>query len=102
MTPFACREAARYIQKGKVIAYPTEAVFGLGCHPLDSNAVHQILAIKQRPISKGLILIASHFDQLRPYVAEVPETLLEQAFNMFSETRPDSFIHQFHVICNWP
>jgi len=81
MTPFACRNAARSIQQGKVIAYPTEAVFGLGCHPLDAEAVKQILKIKQRPVSKGLILIASDFSQLRPYVADVPDELLEQVFN---------------------
>jgi len=81
MTPFACRNAARSIQQGKVIAYPTEAVFGLGCHPLDAEAVKKILKIKQRPVSKGLILIASDFSQLRPYVADVPDALLEQALN---------------------
>ncbi len=81
MTPFACRNAARYVQQGKVIAYPTEAVFGLGCHPLDARAVRQILKIKQRPVSKGLILIASEFNQLRPYVADVAEDLLERAFS---------------------
>ena len=81
MTPFACRNAARYVQQGKVIAYPTEAVFGLGCHPLDFDAVNQILKIKQRPVSKGLILIASEFSQLRPYVAEVSGTLLKQAID---------------------
>ncbi|MBT8440112.1 MAG: tRNA threonylcarbamoyladenosine biosynthesis protein RimN [Gammaproteobacteria bacterium] len=80
MTPFACRNAARYVQQGKVIAYPTEAVFGLGCHPLDAQAVKQILKIKQRPVSKGLILIASDFSQLRPYVADVADEFLEQAF----------------------
>ena len=81
MTPFACRQAARYIQQGKVIAYPTEAVFGLGCHPLDRQAVERILKIKQRPVNKGLILIASEFSQLRPYVAEVSGTLLKKALD---------------------
>ncbi len=81
MTPFACREAARHIQQGKVIAYPTEAVFGLGCHPLDARAVKHILEIKQRPVHKGLILIAADFCQLRPYVAEVSDELLDRAFN---------------------
>lgn len=81
MTPFACRNAARYVQQGKVIAYPTEAVYGLGCHPLDARAVKQILEIKQRPVSKGLILIAADFSQVKPYVADVADNLLEQAFS---------------------
>ena len=81
MTPFACRLAARFIQQGKVLAYPTEAVFGLGCHPMDADAVQQILNIKQRHVSKGLILIASEFSQLTPYVDEVSGSLLKQAFD---------------------
>ena len=43
---------------GGVIAYPTEGVFGLGCIPLNSKAVHRILKIKKRDVSAGLIVIA--------------------------------------------
>jgi L-threonylcarbamoyladenylate synthase len=56
------------LKLGKVIAYPTEAVFGLGCDPDNPQAVDKLLAIKQRPISKGLILIAASFEQLLPYI----------------------------------
>ena len=79
MTPFACREAARYINQGKVIAYPTEAVFGLGCDPLNPHAVARILQIKQRHVSKGLILIAADFEQLLPFVAPVDSEILAPA-----------------------
>ena len=68
MTPFRLREAARRIRAGAVAAYPTEAVWGLGCNPLDAEAVDRILSLKGRPIGKGLILIAADFRQLRPYV----------------------------------
>ena len=67
-TPFGLREAARRVSGGGVVAYPTEAVFGLGCDPLDPDAVLRILDIKGRDIDKGLILIAADFDALRPYV----------------------------------
>lgn len=56
------------LHQGDVIAYPTEAVFGLGCDPDNEAAVYRLLAIKQRPVSKGLILIAADFDQLQPYI----------------------------------
>jgi L-threonylcarbamoyladenylate synthase len=52
-----------------VVAYPTEAVFGLGCDPWDRDAVEHILAIKGRPVSKGLILIAADPVQLVPFLA---------------------------------
>lgn len=55
-------------QQGQVIAYPTEAVFGLGCDPDNEEAVLKLLALKQRPVEKGLILIAKTYSQLLPYV----------------------------------
>lgn len=60
--------ATKELKAGNVIAYPTEAVYGLGCDPLNELAVMQLLAIKQRPIEKGLILIASSLEQLQPYL----------------------------------
>ena len=65
---FRLRHAARILRQGGVIAYPTEAVFGLGCDPLNRDAVQRILTIKQRPMTKGLILIASKLDQLLPFI----------------------------------
>jgi len=53
---------------GGVFAYPTEAVFGLGCDPNNEEAVTRLLALKQRPINKGLILIASNFNQVTKYL----------------------------------
>jgi L-threonylcarbamoyladenylate synthase len=49
-----------------VIAYPTEAVWGIGCDPWNERAVYRLLAIKQRPVNKGLILVASSIAQLGP------------------------------------
>jgi len=65
---FKIKNAVRHLKAGAVIAYPTEAVFGLGCDPLNEDAVMTLLNIKQRPIEKGLILIASSLAQLRPYL----------------------------------
>lgn len=56
------------LQNQQVIAYPTEAVFGLGCDPDSEQAVNALLALKQRPWEKGLILIAADYAQLAPYI----------------------------------
>ena len=61
---------------GKVFAYPTEAVFGLGCDPLNEQAVNEILRLKQRPVEKGMILIAQTIEQILPFVKF--ETLEEE------------------------
>jgi L-threonylcarbamoyladenylate synthase len=64
--------ASRSLRRGGVIAYPTEAVFGLGCLPLDYDAVSRILKLKRRAMSKGLIVVAADYRQLHSYV-EFPD-----------------------------
>jgi len=57
-------EAATILHASGIVAYPTEAVWGLGCDPFDEAAVRRLLAIKQRPVDKGLILVAASLLQL--------------------------------------
>ena len=56
------------LHRGGVIAYPTEAVWGLGCDPRDQAATMRLLALKQREVEKGLILIAADESQLAPFI----------------------------------
>ncbi|MDW6002294.1 L-threonylcarbamoyladenylate synthase [Vibrio mangrovi] len=58
------------LHRGDVIAYPTEGVFGVGCDPDCADAIQKLLEIKHRPVEKGLILIASRYEQLQPYIDE--------------------------------
>lgn len=58
--------AAQIIRAEGVIAYPTEAVWGLGCDPWSRQAVYRVLEIKQRPVEKGVILIGCSEDQFSP------------------------------------
>ncbi|KAA9131318.1 tRNA threonylcarbamoyladenosine biosynthesis protein RimN [Marinihelvus fidelis] len=70
-------QAAAVMHDGGVIAYPTEAVFGLGCDPHNEKAVRRILALKQRAESMGLILIGSDFTQFSGWVGDAnPEPAL--------------------------
>jgi L-threonylcarbamoyladenylate synthase len=70
------RRAARVIAAGGVVAYPTEAVYGLGCDPWNGEAVRRILEIKRRPESKGLILIAAAYEQLSAFIEPLaPESM---------------------------
>lgn len=73
MNSWHLKQAARTIQAGGVVAYPTEAVYGLGCDPLDATAVQRLLALKQRPMEKGLILIAADIAQLAPFMATLKD-----------------------------
>ncbi|WP_432468768.1 Sua5/YciO/YrdC/YwlC family protein [Agarivorans sp. Z349TD_8] len=65
---FDVNQAVLALQQGAVIAYPTEAVFGLGCDPDNQVAVQKILEIKCRPVEKGLILLAASLAPLLPYI----------------------------------
>jgi tRNA threonylcarbamoyl adenosine modification protein (Sua5/YciO/YrdC/YwlC family) len=71
---------------GKVFAYPTEAVFGLGCDPLNEAAVYKILSLKQRPVEKGMILIAKSVEQILPFVEF--EKVLPQTQQMIHDSWP--------------
>ena len=66
---------ARIVRDGGVVAYPTEAVFGLGCRPdAAAAAIERILALKQRPADKGLIVVTDSLERvlhwLQPLTAE--------------------------------
>jgi L-threonylcarbamoyladenylate synthase len=74
-------KAVQVLQQGGVIAYPTEAVYGLGCDPANVQAVQKLLEIKQRDRDKGLILIAASFDQLTPFLAELESSLKERVLS---------------------
>jgi L-threonylcarbamoyladenylate synthase len=78
MNYWSIRQAVKTLRSGGVIAYPTEAVFGLGCDPWDEAAVTRILDIKQRPWHKGLILIANDFNQLTDFIEPLPPETLQQ------------------------
>lgn len=57
------------MKSGGLIAYPTEAVYGLGCSPWDKQAVQNLLRLKRRPANKGLIVVAAHVYQLHSLVS---------------------------------
>ncbi|MGH8118997.1 MAG: L-threonylcarbamoyladenylate synthase [Gammaproteobacteria bacterium] len=60
--------AVRILEDGGVVAYPTEAVYGLGCVPECRKAVYRLLRLKKRQMAKGLILVAASAEQLDKYV----------------------------------
>lgn len=63
--------AVRALRAGGVIAYPTEGVWGLGCDPANAGAVARLLALKARPVSKGLILVVGSIGQSLPYLSRL-------------------------------
>ena len=70
--------AVSHLKQGGVIAYPTEAVYGLGCDPFNEQAVQRLLKIKQRSIAKGLILIAADWQQVQALTLAIPEERMRE------------------------
>lgn len=60
--------AANLLGGGGLLAYPTEAVFGLGCDPFDEAAVGRLYRLKQRDSARGFLLVAATEEQLDPFV----------------------------------
>jgi L-threonylcarbamoyladenylate synthase len=76
--PFFCdiEQAQVLLQQGKVIAYPTEAVYGLGCCPFNKVAMERLAALKRRPLNKGFIVLIENWSQLRLLIGDVSEQQL--------------------------
>ncbi len=60
--------AAKVIACGGIAAYPTEAVWGFGVDPNNTQAIECLLALKRRPWEKGLIIIASEIAHIAPWL----------------------------------
>jgi L-threonylcarbamoyladenylate synthase len=68
--------AAKLLRDGAVIAYPTEAVWGLGCDPHNREAIARLLRIKGRSADKGLIQVAASIEQIQPALRDLEEPML--------------------------
>lgn len=68
MITFRLRLALEALAAGGVVACPAEAVWGLSCDPWDEDAVERLLEMKQRPVHKGLILVAGDLAHVAPFL----------------------------------
>lgn len=77
-------EAAQCLAQGNVLAYPTEAVWGLGCDPYNETAFLEILRLKQRPIEKGVILLAGQLNQVEHLLDRLDPEIRQQVIESWS------------------
>ncbi len=76
------KKALQILQKGGVILYPTDTIWGIGCDATNEEAVAKIYKIKQREDSKAMLVLLDDAQYLQGYMKEVPEiayTLIEVA-----------------------
>lgn len=67
-------EAGELIRDGKLVAFPTETVYGLGADAMNPKAVKKIFAVKNRPTDNPLIVHISNLDQLKQVVSHIPKS----------------------------
>ena len=68
------QHAARLLRAGRVVAFPTETVYGLGANALAGEAVARIYEVKRRPPTSPLIVHVDSVEMAKSLVAEWPET----------------------------
>ncbi len=67
------KEAATWLKKNELVAFPTETVYGLGANALCDEAVEKIYRAKGRPGDNPLIIHIARKEDVKRYVAEIPE-----------------------------
>lgn len=77
-------QAAQWLQQGKLLAYPTESVWGIGCDAYNEEAVNQILTIKNRPAEKGMIVVTDSIERIRPLINQLPVQRQQQIIDSWA------------------
>lgn len=78
------------INKGGVILYPTDTIWGLGCNALDKDAVNKVFDIKHRPTNKSLIILLAEAKDILQYIAAPPPDIIDIVENF---ERPTTVIY---------
>ena len=78
------------LNRGGVILYPTDTVWGLGCDATNSAAVEHIFTIKRRNEAQSMLTLVDGFDMLAGYVADIPDIAVQLNDEA---TRPLSMIY---------
>ncbi|HPB57299.1 MAG TPA: L-threonylcarbamoyladenylate synthase, partial [Bacteroidales bacterium] len=83
-------KCAELLKEGKVILYPTDTIWGLGCDATNSKAVDKIYKIKERQEIKSLIILIDSESRLPLYVEDIPLI----AWDLITHTyRPTTFVY---------
>lgn len=89
---FDLEQIGSCLKQGGVIAYPTEAIYGIGCIPSNEKALCRVIKIKARDINKGMILIAHDFALFEKYIAMEEISSVDLTFMKQYWFKPYTFI----------
>ncbi|MCX7085530.1 MAG: L-threonylcarbamoyladenylate synthase [Methylococcales bacterium] len=69
----AIEQAAKLLRQGRLVAFPTETVYGLGADASNAEAIKQIFAVKGRPTTHPLIVHIGDADQIKDWAQKIPD-----------------------------
>ncbi len=84
-------QSCHVLEKGQILLYPTDTVWGIGCDATNPEAVQKIFRIKKRSTSKSLIVLVDSLDMLRNIVTQLPQKALDI---IRESTRPTTIIYK--------
>ena len=91
-------QAAEWLKSGRLLAYPTESVWGIGCDPFNEAAVQQLLAIKQRPLDKGMIVVTDCVERIETLLNNLRPTQRQAVLNSWASLNScDNKLSPFNI-----
>lgn len=79
-SPENISKCGNLLQKGQLVAFPTETVYGLGANALDHSAVLKIYQTKQRPLTDPVIVHVANLSESLPLINPTPKELAIYTF----------------------
>lgn len=92
-------EAAEYLRRGKLVAFPTETVFGLGADASNPQAIARLFAAKGRPADNPLIVHVGHTEDWPLAAADLPD-IARQILALFSPGPVSVVVAKAAAICD--
>jgi L-threonylcarbamoyladenylate synthase len=84
------QDVYKFLQAGHLLAYPTEAVWGIGCDPFNETAVKQILSIKNRPMHKGMIVVTADIALIQPFLQPLAQATVAKITHSWQSQMPQA------------
>ncbi|UMB54860.1 threonylcarbamoyl-AMP synthase [Lutibacter sp. A64] len=83
-------KSVKILQQNKILLYPTDTVWGIGCDATSNEAVKKVFNIKNRSESKSLIILVDSINMLQQYVPTISNKIIE----LLAETsKPTTIIY---------
>lgn len=76
----------KILKRGKIVLYPTDTVWGIGCDATSESSVDRIFKIKERTESKSLIILVDGIEMLKKYIPNIPSKVLDLLQNVEKPT----------------